>query len=254
MLTSQTDAGQPRLERLDALRGLAVAGMVLYHFCYDWFVVFARDPLWYTRPPVVVWQQSVCWVFVLLSGFVWRWGRRGNLRRGLLCNLCGVLITAVTVLLIPEEAVFFGVLTFLGCTIWLLLPLDPLLCRVPPRLGLGLSALLFALTRHIGTGRISLGQHVLFTLPAALYRISWLTPLGFPAPGFSSSDYFPLFPWFFLYLVGYYLFLLYRRRSAWQLIQGGAPGWLTWVGRHSLWVYLLHQPVCMGLCWLLRKI
>ena len=98
MLTSQTDAGQPRLERLDALRGLAVAGMVLYHFCYDWFVVFARDPLWYTRPPVVVWQQSVCWVFVLLSGFVWRWGRRGNLRRGLLCNLCGVLITAVTVL------------------------------------------------------------------------------------------------------------------------------------------------------------
>ena len=244
-----------RYARIDVLRGLAVLGMVCYHFCYDWFVVFGRNPFWFQHGAVVLWQQAVCWTFILLSGFVWYWGRRGALRRGLICSLCGLAVTLVTALAVPEEAVWFGVLSFYGCAIWLLLPLEPLLRRVPGWPGLGIGFVLFVLTRRVAEGVVSLGSLTLWHIPRNVYQSGWLMPLGFPAPGFRSSDYFPLLPWFFLFLCGYFLFRISRERESWQrLLKGTAPEGLARIGRHSLLIYMLHQPLCMGLCWLLKNV
>ena len=56
-----------------------------------------------------------------------------------------------------------------------------------------------------------------------------------------SSDYFPLLPWFFLFLTGYFLYNLRRREPLdWRLPV------VTNMGRHSLLVYLAHQPVVYG--------
>ena len=45
-------------------------------------MAFGKDPGWYFRIGPHIWQQSICWSFILISGFVWSWGKKKNLRRG----------------------------------------------------------------------------------------------------------------------------------------------------------------------------
>ena len=75
--------------------------------------------------------------------------------------------------------------------------------------------------------------------------------LGFTAPGFYSADYFPLFPWLFLFLVGTALggWCLEHRES--KILTASLPGALTWPGRYSLLIYVLHQPVLYGVSYLI---
>ena len=243
-------AGKEREHGIDALRGAAVVSMVVFHFCYDVFVILGRDPAWYGRRAVFLWQQSICWCFILVSGYVWVRGRKKALRRGLLLNGFGLLISLVTYLVLPEEAIWFGILSFLGCACLLLIPLDKLLARVSPALGLAVSALLFLLLRPLADGWIGCGA-LRLRLPAAMYACRLLTPLGLPYPGFRSGDYFPLLPWFCLYLSGYFLRPLLRKLSLWRELAGRRLEPLSWIGRESLWIYLLHQPLCLALARLL---
>ena len=86
---------------------------------------------------------------------------------------------------------------------------------------------------------------------AAVVSVGWLYPLGFTAPGFFSADYFPLLPWFFLFLLGTGLggWCLRNRES--QILTAPLPRMLTWPGRHSLMIYVLHQPVLYGISYLI---
>ena len=209
-------AQKTRYRWLDILRGAAVVNMVAFHFCYDWFEVFARQPGWYFLWPSRLWQQAICCTFILTAGFSAHLGRRA-LRHGLILNLCGLAVSAVTLLALPSEAVRFGILNLLGCAallVWLLRP-------------------------------------ALEKLPAGLYRWNALAFLGLPGPTFTSSDYFPLAPWFFLFLAGWFFCRLARPRLDGFLPRLACPP-LEWVGRHSLGLYLIHQPVCMAVCWLLN--
>ena len=98
-----------RSRALDLARALAILSMVAYHFSYDWFVVLGGDGGWPGRWYIHLWQQSICWTFILVSGACGHFGRH-PLKKGLILNLCGLLITAVTVVALPSQAVWFGVL------------------------------------------------------------------------------------------------------------------------------------------------
>ena len=244
---------EKRWHLVDALRGLALLNMLGMHFLYDVNVVFGREPGWHLKSGVHIWQQYICWSFILIAGFAFRWGRRHNLRRGLLLNLFGFLITAVTLIAVPQEAIWFGILNFMGCAILLTIPLEKPLDRLPPLPGFGLSFLLFALFYRVDSGVLGLGSLFSVKLPRALYTCRVLTPLGFPYPGFRSSDYFPLLPWLFLFFAGFYLFRLLEPLPAWRKLARVKIPLLSAVGRHTMWVYLLHQPVLMGLCMILFR-
>ncbi len=85
-------------------------------------------------------------------------------------------------------------------------------------------------------------------LPESLYTTRLLTPLGFPYTGFRSSDYFPMLPWFFLYLSGYFLHGIFAAHPAWQRPLRPRIPVLSAIGRKALLIYLLHQPLCMLVC------
>lgn len=235
-----------RYHWLDALRGAAVVNMVLFHFLYDWYVVYGRQPGWYWLGPVRLWQQLICCTFILVAGFSARLGRR-TLRHGVLLNLCGLGVSAVTLLATPGQAVRFGILNLLGCAMLLCWALRPVLQRLPAPLGLGLNLGLFVLLRHVPEGYVSLGPFWRMDLPAGLYRWRALAFLGLPGPGFASSDYFALIPWCFLFFAGWFLCGLAKPRFGGALGQLQLP-MLEYLGRHSLAVYLLHQPLCMLVC------
>ena len=87
-----------RLWQLDALRGLALLNMLAYHAMYDWVYVFGHAGSWYNigAPGCHVWQQYICWSFILLSGYSFTLARR-PLKNGLIAAGCAAVLTVVTV-------------------------------------------------------------------------------------------------------------------------------------------------------------
>lgn len=232
-----------RYRLLDELRGLDLISMMLYHGMWDVVFLFGVTQKWYTGLPGFVWQQSICWVFLLLSGFCLPLGHH-PFRRGAVVFGAGALVTAVTLLFLPEDVVWFGVLTLLGSSMLLTAALDPLLRRVPPAVGVALSALLFWGTYPTMNGFWNLPGGRL-ALPQALYASYPTAYLGFMPKSFFSTDYFPLLPWLFLFWAGYFLHHLVGRGRLAPLRRSVCPP-LGWMGRHSLVLYLLHQPVILG--------
>lgn len=101
----KTQAGRYAL--LDELRGLDLVSMMLYHACWDMMFLFGIWMDWYIGWPGRLWQQSICWVFILLSGFCVPLGHR-TLKRGAQVFAAGALVTVVTLVFMPEDRVVFG--------------------------------------------------------------------------------------------------------------------------------------------------
>lgn len=244
-----------RLNLLDSLRGLCVISMVIYHAMYDLVNIRGVSAPWYNATPGYIWQQSICCTFILLSGFCWGLSKK-HVKRGLLLTVCGAAITLVTYIAMPSELILYGILTLLGLSALLLdllnIAANKLCISIPAQAGLAAAIILFFLTRGIPQGYLGFEGLHLTELPQALYRFEFLAPLGLPAPGFYSSDYFPLIPWFFLYLAGYFLWkLVCKSESTINFLRADGIRPLNFVGRHSLLIYLAHQPILMGIFMLL---
>ena len=102
-----------RLALLDSLRGLTLISMILYHASWDAVYMAGADWPWYRSRAGFIWQQSICWTFILLSGFCVPFSSR-LLKRGLEVFGAGALVMLVTNLVLPEDRVIFGVMTLIG--------------------------------------------------------------------------------------------------------------------------------------------
>ncbi len=243
----------PRIRLLDLLRGFSVFSMVLYHTLFDVVHLFGRPLPWYTGTPGYLWQQSICWVFILVSGASLHYGRH-TLRRGLIVLGCAVAVSVVSLVAMPSQRVLSGILHLIAVAMLLGAALKKALPKIPAGLGLALCFALFLLTKTLPQGFLGIGDARLWALPAGLYQTPFLFPLGLPGPGFFSGDYFPLLPWLFLYFAGYFLWALVKNRAALFSPAPRGKNPLEWIGRHSLWVYMAHQPVIYGVLLLLQKL
>lgn len=239
-----------RFEFIDALRGFTLLHMIAYHTIWDLTHLFGVSISWFGGTFSYVWQQCICWMFLLISGFCYTFGHH-HLRRGLTILGCGVVITLVTCVFMPESRVVFGILTFIGLAMLLMIPLERVLWHIPVWIGLPVCFGLFILTRNIPkSGALGFEQWNLLQLPEMLRNGGYgLMLLGFRNPEIRSVDYFPLIPWIFLFLTGYWLYRLLkepmRRMKLFHL------GWkpLCFLGRHTLMIYMLHQPVLYAILW-----
>ena len=229
-------AARRRYYGFDVLRGLSIFLMVAYHFGFDLvsYGLLPRQVLF--NPLLNGLQVFFASVFVAISGASSTFSHN-NVRRGIKLLLCALVVSLATYVAMPSEFIRFGILHFLGCAALLYALLRPLLEKVP--LHPLACLLLFFLFRW---------------LLSPTYDIPYLWWLGIRQPSFSSGDYFPLLPWFFMYLFGVWL----GRAAAAEKL----PAWfyrlrcpfLEKVGSHTLWIYLLHQPVCLGLTLLLVRL
>jgi len=233
---------------LDIIRGITLISMIAYHTCWDLVYLYGKDWPWYRSLAAYVWQQSICWTFILLSGYCFSLGRH-QLKRGLMSFGGGILVSLATLLTMPHSPIIFGVLTFLGSASLLMIPLHKLFLKVPAGVGLFASTASFFLLRNVNLGFLGFESLRFCPLPTAWYHNLFTTFWGFPFPTFISSDYFSIFPWFFLFCIGYFLYR-YKPDYSGKCLPDCKP--LSFLGRHSLVVYLLHQPLIYAILYLLH--
>ena len=225
-----------RFDVLDAWRTLAIVLMAAYHFLYDLYIfgVISADQLF--SAPLNVLERFICCSFILLAGASARFSRN-NLRHGLVVLGAGLVVEIGAAA--AGQTIRFGVLMLLGSSMVLWHFLGKGLQKLPGWSVAAGSGVLFFAARW-WTGR-------------TVVSVPWLYPLGFISPGFYSADYFPLLPWFFLFLTGTALggWCLAHREN--RLLTVSLPGVLTWPGRHSLIIYVLHQPVLYGISYLIWR-
>ena len=218
-----------RIWELDALRGLALLGMMGIHFVYDLVDLFGvwnwQQPAWY-----LFFKNNYGAVFFLISGISVTLGRC-PVKRGAQVFLCGFLCTGVTLGMYLLGFAGKGIIIYMGVLqcLGLCMMLWPLFRRCPDR---ALVALGLAMTIA--------GWY----LRTQAYPFWLLTPLGFAPYGFTSSDYFPLLPNFGYFLLGAVVGKgVYAGRKSLFPRETPPLGLFRWMGRHSLMIYLLHQPV-----------
>ncbi len=228
---------------LDSIRGLVLCSMIVYHACWDLVYIFHMDFSWYQSTGAYIWQQSICWTFIFLSGFCWSLGKK-PLKRGITVFGAGAIITLVTCLFMPQDRVVFGILTLIGSCMLLMAPIDKLIKKIPPVTGIFFSFLFFLLTRDINTGYLGFEGIRLVRLPEQWYQGLSAVYLGLPSPSFFSTDYFSLIPWIFLFISGYFLYGIFNKRNILEknFWKKELPIF-SFMGRKSLLIYMLHQPV-----------
>ena len=225
-----------RIDLIDLWRTVAVLTMVIYHFIYDMgvFGVISWDQVFSPGPQIL--QRVASYSFIVVSGVSSRL-TKSNIKRGLLVLLCSVAVSAVS--FVAGLPIMFGILQFLGCAMLIYGLAGSRLERIPERFAPFLYLALF------------IGAKIFVdTAPYVEQRFLW--PFGFVYQGFSSSDYYPLLPWIFLFLFGSWLGgLITKKQKRWPVLGLSFPKALTLPGRYSLIIYMAHQPLLYGLCFLI---
>jgi uncharacterized membrane protein len=224
---------------LDFFRGVAIVMMVIYHLLFDLsyfggYSIYAHSGFWRH------FAQATAAIFILLVGISLTLSASKAqilgidkslfnhfLKRGLKIFLLGMAITLVTYYLIGRGFIVFGILHFIGLAIILAYPFLKL--RI--------------VNIFIGFIFILIGLYLQST-SLNLPELFWV---GLTSKNFYTLDYFPLFPWFGIVLIGIFLgnslYPEYRRRIDLPDLSGSL--WIrpfNALGRRSLLIYLIHQP------------
>lgn len=222
-----------RLLRLDALRGLAIVWMAIFHFSFDLnhfgfiHADFYRDPFWTGQRTAIVSLFLLCAGAGQAVAMAQRQSWPRFWRRWAQVAGCALLVSAGSWLMFPKSFISFGVLHGMAVMLLILRLAGPRL-SVLLALALGLVAMLLPLGL----------QH-----PA--FDSRWLNWLGLVTHKPITEDYVPVLPWLGVMLWG---FALIRWRP--ELLHGALPQLLhplALLGRWSLSFYMLHQPVLIGL-------
>lgn len=239
MIPSQAQADLPpsRVAAVDALRALALVAMIAYHFVFDlrYFGAidadFEHDRLWLTLRALILSS------FLLLAGVSLVLADRARASRArfwrhvAMIAACALLVSAGSYAMLPRSYIWFGVLHAIALTLVLARPLAPY----------PFAALV------LGIAIIAAG--VTLAHPAFDHRtLGWL---GFMTAKPRTEDYVPLFPWAGVVLVGIAAgHALMRSNFALLRPLARMPRWFLVPGRHTLFVYMVHQPLLLGFLWL----
>jgi len=235
---------KPRYWEVDTARGVLIFLMIIYHFFYNLVVLGAYDLPLFSKPVQIARVAGeVGFIFIVgVSLSLSRYRKRGDrgfkgyLVRGLGLLGIGLIITVISFFVAPEHPIYFGILHCIGICIVLAYPF------------LRLRFANFVL----GTILCVLGIF-LFTIRVDTYL---LILFGLRPDPFLTADYFPLLPWFGVVLLGMFVGdLLYSENERYfdfPDLSKTIPIRITnFAGRYALIIYLVHQPVLIGILYML---
>ena len=237
-----------RIHLLDELRGFAVFCMIFYHafytvgmfFNWEWGNILVN----FFSPA----EPFFAGLFILISGISSNLSH-SNIERGTKLFFISFAVTLVTFFAVGSDNVIrFGILHMLAICMMLYGVLAGLMKYIPMWAGFALNVILFILTFNVMYGFLGIPGIFTIDIPAAWYKTDFLYPLGFFKAGFVSSDYFPLFPWMFIFMAGAFFGRLASKNKFPKFTYKKHIPAMSFLGRHALIIYLAHQPVIFGLC------
>jgi uncharacterized membrane protein len=223
-----------RLDVVDVARGLALLAMAAYHFTWDLAFFGVLDQIMPFTPPMRLASALIGGTFLALAGLSLALAHVGGFRVGgygrrmLRIGAAAALVTGASYAVAPREPILFGIL---HCIFVASLLAVPFLAWPRPLAALGLGAVMIALP-------------LLYAAPA--FNPPWLVWLGLNTIDPATLDWRPLMPWGGVVLVGLGLAQMAPRPPVWTARLAPLRG-LAFAGRHSLAVYLIHQPILIGL-------
>ncbi|WNY28340.1 hypothetical protein MmiEs2_05250 [Methanimicrococcus stummii] len=245
-----------RYYELDVFRGIAVILMVIYHFLFDLDYFNIREmPAWFW--PQQLYGFPITMMFIAAAGIsLSLTASRTNdaktltkklIKRGAFLFAVGLLITAVTWIYPHDGAILFGVLHLIGLSTILVVPFLIGMTKEAPFFGKYKETLAWLIPLVFGI-IVILASNVVGKMSGPI----WMVPLGIHPYGFYSLDYEPLFPWFGVILmgiaVGAWLYPKGERRFDFSFLKEESlflkP--VTFLGKHSLVIYLIHQPIILA--------
>jgi len=248
----QREKGRPqRFIELDILRGFAILFMIILHLFWDldYFGILPLNKNFYSLNIIVP------VMFFLLVGICQAVNNNKyqnqprkmylrTIQRGLWIFNLGMLITLLTAVFIPDRPIFFGVLHCIGCCIIL----STLLLRCKST-NIIFAALIIVSGLAIG----------FFYSTENPNMVELATGIHEPDIVKHTIDYFPILPWFGICLLGITLGnILYkdnkRRYSIPDISKYKPTKIFSWLGQHSLVIYLIHQPIIAGVLFLIVMI
>lgn len=240
-----------RINIIDEVRGALIILVVVYHILYDSAVIFKVKELWAAYRTAHILQPFLPFMFILISGIAFKLSR-DNIKRGLFLGVVALAVTAATWLIVPQYIVIFGILHFLALMHILCGIVQRFVKEIPAKAWIvicALCAVLFVLTYNIQLGYI--GIEGLFTapLPDALYQSNALMVFGFHTIDFVSADYNPILPWIFLFVIGIFIGKYIQKLP--ESLKKPHIRPLAFIGRHTLIIYIAHQPIIYGVLWLI---
>ncbi|GLS88022.1 hypothetical protein GCM10010873_29960 [Cypionkella aquatica] len=236
---------QTRIPLLDLARSLALLGMIAFHVSYD-LLMFGLIPYEYAQTPTFYYHaRIVAGSFLLLSG-IGLWLAHGQgirwpafWRRFAKIAGAALLVSLATRAAMPDFYIYFGILHAIA--------LYSLLGLITLRLPAVVTAALAAVFVY--------GSYAWHSqaLNAPLLRF-----IGLALDPATTMDFEPIFPWFGAVLAGIALGKIGSQTGLWAALAGKPSGaWVkiaSWPGQHSLVIYLVHQPILMGLVWLYAQL
>jgi uncharacterized membrane protein len=230
--------------------------MVIYHFFFDLdYFGILEMPAWFWSQqlhgfPITIMFIGIAGASLALSAF--KAADAGSLikkliKRGAFIFGIGILITAATWIYPHDGAILFGVLHLIGISTILAVPFLLRFTKEAQVSGKYKEKQAWILPLVFGIAVISVSKII-----EKMSGPIWVVPLGIHPSEFYSLDYEPLFPWFGVVLVGIavgaWLYPKGERRDSFSFLKNEPPflKWISFVGRHSLLIYLGHQAVILG--------
>lgn len=233
-----------RIHFLDELRGFAIICMIVHHTFLDIGDVLGLD--WgYDVFDALCTVQPIFWaIFIVVSGICTRLSRN-SAKRGLIVLACAFIITLVTAVFMPlfgfvGAEIYFGILHCLGICMIIVGLTMPLIKKIDFRIGAVVSAVLFFFFYGIDMHHLLFG---LIKLPDSIYFTNMLAPIGLHTTSFYSADYFPVVPWIFMFYFGAFVGKPVSEDKLPKFMYTKHSKALSFIGKNSLWVYLIHQPI-----------
>lgn len=236
---------------LDELRGVALISMLIYHIIFQSTVVGCAGIEILDNPVSIFFQLVAQILFISIAG-ISAYISHHNFKRGIKILSCAIIITMVTYIVMPENRILFGILHFLGVAILLYSLILYKVVSLPTRLMIGINGMIFFILHFT-----KIGDSISIFLQTALDDIiaqKWLCFFGLPDKDFISSDYFPIFPWIFLFLFGIFLGKYIKENEEKFLIDRKPISWLAFMGRHTLFIYMIHIPIIWGVLFGIKAI
>lgn len=221
-----------RIKSIDAVRGILIIGVIIYHFMYN-LVALEIIPANILYNPLMNFIQyfGAC-LFIMISGISAKFSR-SNFKRGVRTLLFGILLTVVTYILNPDAFIMFGILHFLG-----------------------VASIIYS---FIGDIKLHPSVFIILFFISKLimdktYDIKHLWIFGITDKSFISTDYFPIFPFIFIYYFGTKMADIIKNTPKNNLIYTYDNKYLSYVGRNTILIYIIHQPILMIITLFLKKI